>query len=141
MWSSRILALAVLLTLMSVAAAQATVYVNRDYYWTGTEWRYDIVDRHYASGSTTTWGPDTDFGRQGQGSPYVLEADVYVDQGGTLNVEAAVTVRIASSHGIYVAGTLNARGTEPSPVIFTSTGGTTPIAAKAGLPIMPTAIS
>ena len=114
------------LAALSAVPAHAAVYVSREYYWTGSEWRYDIVGRHYTDGSTTTWGPDSDFGPQGQGSPYVLEADVYVDLGGTLNVGAGVTVQVAPARGIYVAGKLDARGTEESHVLFTSTGGVSP---------------
>lgn len=120
--------------LQLASAGSAAVYVNRDYYWDQFEqvWKYNIVDRHIGVGSSVTWNTDSDFGLQGTGSPYILEADVYVDynpdtqQKGTLNIGAGVVVRVPASRGIYVNGTLNAQGNPSSRIVFTSTTGTQP---------------
>ena len=117
------LALCVVLALAACLAAQAAVYINRDYwYFEGDgQWHYSIVDRHYGSGH---WTVDGNFGLQGTGSPYVMEADVYVDSGGTLTIDPGVTVLVPGGRGIYVAGTLNAQGTAESHITFTSTSPT-----------------
>lgn len=110
-----------LLALAFHAPALATVYINRDYYWDeySKEWRYNVVNRSYST-EAATWGTDTDFGHAGQGTPYIMEADVYVGEGATLSVEPGVTVKIPGGRGIYVAGTLNAQGTASNRITFTS---------------------
>ena len=69
--------LSALLLRVIAGALHATVYINRDYYWDNYNkvWAYNIVDRHYGSTNPTTWGVASDFGMQGTGSPYVLEAE------------------------------------------------------------------
>jgi hypothetical protein len=80
------LALGIVVALAACFQAQAMVYVNRDYYWDDYDdvWRYNVVPRHYAG--SAAWNVDSDFGRMGAGAPYILESDVYVDAGGTLNI-------------------------------------------------------
>ena len=108
-------------TLLGAGAVDAAVYINRDYYWDDYSkvWRYTIVDRHY--GGSAAWNVDSDFGLMGSGAPYILEADVYVDAGGRLEIGPGVVVKIPGGRGVYVAGTLDAQGTVDSHITFTST--------------------
>ena len=62
--------------------------------------------------SDTTWTQS--------GSPYVVDADVTVSDGVTLIVEAGSVVQFEAEVGLYVEGTLQALGTEASPILFTS---------------------
>lgn len=105
--------------------AECTVYVNRNYYWYEPEheWRYTVVDRVYGDGVSATWNANSDFGLQGSGPDYVLEAQVYVEAGGALNIGQGVTVKIPGAVGIYVRGTLNAQGSATNHIVFTSTSG------------------
>lgn len=58
---------------------------------------------------------------KGDGQPYVLTADLYVDAGATLTISAGAQV-IASNanHGLTIRGDLRIFGTEAEPVIMTS---------------------
>ncbi len=111
------------LALTFCASAHCTVYVNRNYYWNqySQQYEYNIVDRSYDSANPGYWGASSDFGMNGSGPAYVLEANVYVQEGGSLTVEPGVSVSIAG--GIYVAGTLNAQGTAGNHITFTGGGG------------------
>ena len=117
----RIAIVCALLALLLCSCAQATVYINRDYYIDSYDGHlhYNVVNRHYAG--SAVWNADSNFGYNGVGGPYVLEADVYVDAGGRLDIGAGVTVLIPGGRGIYAYGTLNAQGTAESHITFTST--------------------
>ena len=124
--------LCLLLAVLLAVPAGAATYVNRSYYYSegDHQWHYNIVDVTIGPGQAQTWGTDTDFGMQGRGTPYILEADVYTaydngtGQTGTLNIGPGVTVQVPPQRGIYSMGTLNAQGTSTSHILFTSTGGT-----------------
>ncbi|HEX6689145.1 MAG TPA: hypothetical protein VF085_10845, partial [Solirubrobacterales bacterium] len=51
---------------------------------------------------------------------YVVTCDVFVDEGVTLKVEDSAIVKLQQGRSIGVQGTLEANGTGPSPVTFTS---------------------
>ncbi|HVT18587.1 MAG TPA: FlgD immunoglobulin-like domain containing protein [Thermoanaerobaculia bacterium] len=59
------------------------------------------------------------------GSPYVVTAPVSVYGGVTLTVDSGVTVQFVAGAGLTVAGTLTAIGSSSSPIVFTSSAGTT----------------
>ena len=69
-----------------------------------------------AVSATTTWTL--------AGSPYVVTADVVVDEGVSLTIEPGVEVRFDSSTTLVVNGQLIARGTSSTKVKFTSNAGT-----------------
>ncbi|BCW98798.1 MAG: hypothetical protein KatS3mg024_1625 [Armatimonadota bacterium] len=100
--------------LLIAGSVHAAVYVNRDYYWDGynQEWRYNIVDRHYNDGQTVTWNADSDFGRQGSGPEYIVEAQVFVNEGARLNIGQGVTVKFSPGKWLGVAGEMMAEGTK-----------------------------
>ena len=53
-------------------------------------------------------------------SPYIVTGNVLVSEGVTLTIEPGVEVKFASGTGLQVNGTLVARGTSDSPIVFTS---------------------
>jgi hypothetical protein len=108
--------------LLIAGSVHAAVYVNRDYYWDGynQEWRYNIVDRHYNDGQTVTWNADSDFGRQGSGPEYIVEAQVFVNEGARLNIGQGVTVKFSEGTGMYVRGILDAQGSQTGRIVITS---------------------
>ncbi len=53
-------------------------------------------------------------------SPYIIEGDLYVDQGANLTIEANVVVKFDGFFSLYISGNLIAIGTETSPIEFTS---------------------
>src|SRR5262249_23624240 len=54
-------------------------------------------------------------------SPYVVTSDLVVPPGQTLTIEAGVTLEFTNVNiGAYIDGTLTARGTSGSPILFTS---------------------
>ncbi len=122
--SLRLLLVASLLLAFS-GSLHAAVYVNRDYYWyePAQEWRYNVVDRTYGSGTTVSWNSDSNFGVQGSGPEYIIEAQVFVNEGATLNIGQGVTVRFSAGTGMYIRGTLNAQGSSTGRIAFTSTSG------------------
>ncbi|MDR4989299.1 MAG: T9SS type A sorting domain-containing protein [Bacteroidales bacterium] len=109
-----------ILVLHAITACGQT-YVNRHYYWNedNNQWQYYIAPRHFASGSTTSWGLNTNNGHNGIGSPYIFESAVYVDAGAHLNIEAGVTVLVGASNFLQVQGNLLVDGTAADPVSFT----------------------
>src|SRR5713101_20900 len=53
--------------------------------------------------------------------PYTVTFDLYVNNGVTLTPEPGLTIQFTNVHvGAYIDGTLNARGTTSSPILFTS---------------------
>lgn len=80
-----------------------------------------------ASSQTTVGGPITsDTTWTAGGSPYVVTSSILIGNGATLTIQPGVTVQMGSGLGISVgftglgAGTLIARGTAQSPILFTS---------------------
>ena len=69
-------------------------------------------------------------------SPYQVTAEVSIDNGATLSIEAGVVVYLDAGKNLSVTnGTLNARGTAGLPITFTSTldtTGGTPVAGSWG---------
>jgi hypothetical protein len=69
-------------------------------------------------------------------SPYQITADVTVDNGATLTIEAGVTVYLDAATNLTITnGALSARGSAGQPITFTSpldTAGTTPAAGDWG---------
>jgi len=59
-------------------------------------------------------------------SPIIVISNVSVIEGITLTIEAGVTVKFNAGIDLLVDGTLVARGTADSPIIFTSNAGDTP---------------
>ncbi|MEW6070533.1 MAG: right-handed parallel beta-helix repeat-containing protein, partial [Candidatus Thermoplasmatota archaeon] len=53
-------------------------------------------------------------------SPYIVIGNLYVQSGQTLTIEQGVEIRFNTGYGLYVAGTLNAIGTENEKIVFTS---------------------
>lgn len=53
-------------------------------------------------------------------SPYLVVGNVRIMSGVTLTIEAGVVVKFESKQAIQIDGTILARGTESSPIIFTS---------------------
>ena len=67
--------------------------------------------------SNTTWSPATC-------DPYTVTGSVIVQSGATLTIEAGTTIKFNSLKALTVQGTLIARGTDASPITFTSNVGT-----------------
>lgn len=73
--------------------------------------------------SNTTWGP-TSPQPEYQDTLFIITADVTVDEGTTLTIEAGVTLEFVANTFLQVDGQLIARGTEDDPIRFTSTSST-----------------
>lgn len=56
-----------------------------------------------------------------EGSPYIVQGDIEIEQGKTLAIEPGVVVKFVSGVGLRIDGTLTAIGTEEQMIIFTST--------------------
>ena len=54
------------------------------------------------------------------GSPYILQGGGRLFISGTLTIEPGVVVKVYPTIGLYIQGSLNARGTAEQPIIFTS---------------------
>ncbi len=73
------------------------------------------------SGGTTVSGPIiTHTTWSLAGSPYIMDADVIVNEGITLTIEPGVIVTAANHSGITILGNLSAVGTVSKPITFTS---------------------
>ena len=103
----------------------------------GTEYSFTVTATNAAgasapSAASNTVTPVTDVGGSVAvdttwslaGSPYVVTADIVVDQGARLTVESGVTVMFDAGKTLVVNGELVARGTSSTKVTFTSSAGT-----------------
>src|SRR3990172_2806178 len=54
------------------------------------------------------------------GSPYKVVSDVEVPVSVTLTIEAGVEIRMGKARSVHVAGNVEARGTEPQPIVVTA---------------------
>ena len=53
-------------------------------------------------------------------SPYIIDGDIMVDEGVTLEIESGVECRFDGFYGIYIEGSLIVNGTSSAVVVFTS---------------------
>ncbi|UCE38016.1 MAG: Ig-like domain-containing protein [Thermoplasmata archaeon] len=97
----------ILVTTLFVCTFDLLIFFGKD--TSGTE----IPGGHIST--TTTWGVS--------GSPYIINGDVIVDSGITLEIEPGVEVKFNGKYNLYIEGDLTALGNDANHITFTSNSG------------------
>lgn len=81
----------------------------------GEAYAETIIEHNFVVSEDTTWTKE--------GSPYLVQDEITIDQNATLTISPGIAVQFNESGILYVLGRLLAQGTSEEPILFSSASG------------------